>query len=65
MIDANLELEDRIKKLEEEVGDTVTIVRVLSKHLEKLGVRFRVTRRTLRDPIQEVLLFIKQLNVTF
>jgi hypothetical protein len=53
--DASFGLEDRIKRLEEEVDSTVTIVRVLSKQLEKLGVRFRLTRRTLRDPIQEVV----------
>lgn len=43
----------RIKKLEEDVGSSVTIIRVLSRQLEKLGVRFRVTRQTLRDPINE------------
>ncbi|KAH9299420.1 hypothetical protein KI387_031102, partial [Taxus chinensis] len=43
----------RVNKLEEDVGSSVTIIRVLSRQLEKLGVRFRVTRRTLRDPINE------------
>ncbi len=43
----------RIQQLEEDFQNTVTTSRVLSRHLEKLGVRFRVTRRSLRDPIQE------------
>ncbi|GLJ46976.1 hypothetical protein SUGI_0991480 [Cryptomeria japonica] len=46
-------LVQRVKKLEEDVGSSVSIVRVLSRQLEKLGVRFRVTRQTLRDPINE------------
>lgn len=49
-------LEERVRKLEEEVSSAVTIIRVLSRQLEKLGVRFRVTRQTLRDPIQETAL---------
>lgn len=44
----------RVQQLEEDVQNTVTTSRVLSRHLEKLGVRFRVTRRSLRDPIQEM-----------
>eukprot|EP00252_Welwitschia_mirabilis_P018234 TRINITY_DN40526_c0_g1_i1.p1 TRINITY_DN40526_c0_g1~~TRINITY_DN40526_c0_g1_i1.p1 ORF type:complete len:299 (-),score=49.67 TRINITY_DN40526_c0_g1_i1:479-1375(-) len=48
-----LSLAQRVRNLEEDVGSSVTIVRVLSRQLEKLGVRFRITRRTLRDPINE------------
>lgn len=44
---------ERIEKLEEDVRSSVTIVRVLSRQLEKLGVRFRVTRKALKDPIAE------------
>jgi hypothetical protein len=43
----------KLQQLEEDVQNTVTTSRVLSRHLEKLGVRFRVTRQSLRDPIQE------------
>lgn len=47
-------LDQRVGKLEEDVQSVAAIAQMLSRHLEKLGVRFRVTRRTLRDPIQEV-----------
>lgn len=46
----------RIEKLEEDLRSSATIIRVLSRQLEKLGIRFRVTRRALKDPIAEVLL---------
>jgi hypothetical protein len=49
-------LAGRVQKLEESVRGMVTAVGVLSRTVEKLGVRFRVLRRTLRDPISEVLL---------
>ncbi|XP_074371881.1 uncharacterized protein LOC141712737 isoform X2 [Apium graveolens] len=42
---------DRFEKLEEDIRSSANVVRVMSKQLEKLGIRFRVTRRTLRDPI--------------
>ncbi|CAL0325117.1 unnamed protein product [Lupinus luteus] len=44
---------ERIEKLEEDVRSAVTIVRVLSRQLEKLGIRFRVTRKGLKEPIAE------------
>jgi len=44
----------RIEKLEEDLKSSLTVVRVLSRQLEKLGIRFRVTRKTLKDPIAEV-----------
>ncbi|KAF7134631.1 hypothetical protein RHSIM_Rhsim08G0012700 [Rhododendron simsii] len=43
----------RIEKLEEDLRSSATIIRVLSRQLEKLGIRFRVTRRALKDPIAE------------
>ncbi len=43
----------KVQQLQEDVQNTVTISRVLSRHLEKLGVRFWMTRQSLRDPIQE------------
>lgn len=47
----------RIEKLEEDLRNSATVVRVLSRQLEKLGIRFRVTRKTLKDPITEVISF--------
>ncbi|KAG2241214.1 hypothetical protein Bca52824_096802, partial [Brassica carinata] len=43
----------RLEKLEEDLKTSTTIVRVLSRHLEKLGIRFRVTRKALKEPISE------------
>lgn len=43
----------RIEKLEEDLRSSATIIRVLSRQLEKLGIRFRVTRRALKEPIAE------------
>ncbi|GBG65415.1 hypothetical protein CBR_g50776 [Chara braunii] len=43
----------RVSRVEDELQTMVKITRMLSRQLEKLGVRFRVTRRTLRDPIME------------
>ncbi|CAM6085655.1 unnamed protein product [Calypogeia fissa] len=48
-------LDQRVGKLEVDVQGVAAIAQMLSRHLEKLGVRFRVTRRTLRDPIQETV----------
>ncbi|KAG4391400.1 hypothetical protein GLYMA_05G176600v4 [Glycine max] len=45
---------ERIEKLEEDMRSSATVVRVLSRQLEKLGVRFRVTRKALKDPIAEL-----------
>ncbi|GAV82848.1 hypothetical protein CFOL_v3_26299, partial [Cephalotus follicularis] len=43
----------RIEKLEEDLRNSATMIRVLSRQLEKLGIRFRVTRKTLKEPIAE------------
>ncbi|XP_038994943.1 uncharacterized protein LOC120119118 isoform X2 [Hibiscus syriacus] len=50
----------RIENLEEDLKSSVTIIRVLSRQLEKLGVRFRVTRKALKQPIEEM----NKLNVS-
>lgn len=44
---------ERIEKLEEDLRSSATIIRVLSRQLEKLGIRFRVTRKALKEPIAE------------
>ena len=46
----------RLEKLEEDLKTSTNIVRVLSRHLEKLGIRFRVTRKALKEPVSEVKL---------
>ncbi|KAK8578031.1 hypothetical protein V6N13_076700 [Hibiscus sabdariffa] len=48
-----LNLVGRIEKLEDDLKSSVTILRVLSRQLEKLGTRFRVTRKALKQPIEE------------
>uniref|UniRef100_A0A0E0EMH1 Uncharacterized protein n=1 Tax=Oryza meridionalis TaxID=40149 RepID=A0A0E0EMH1_9ORYZ len=51
--DRGVDFAGRIGKVEESVRGVVAAVGVLSRAVEKLGVRFRVLRRTLRDPINE------------
>lgn len=46
-------LVERIEKLEEDLKNSATIIRVLSRQLEKLGIRFRVTRKALKEPLAE------------
>ncbi|CAL1381759.1 unnamed protein product [Linum trigynum] len=50
----SVNLLERIEKLEEDLRSTATIVRVLSRQLEKLGIRFRLTRKALKEPIAEL-----------
>ncbi|EPS65009.1 hypothetical protein M569_09773, partial [Genlisea aurea] len=47
------DLLDRVEKLEEELRSYTRIIQALARHLEKLGIRFRVSRKTLRQPIAE------------
>ena len=57
---------ERIEKLEEDLRSTATVVRVLSRQLEKLGIRFRVTRKDLKEPITEVIdYYFWQQNLCF
>ncbi|KAL2906127.1 hypothetical protein RDABS01_004837 [Bienertia sinuspersici] len=44
---------ERIERLEESMRSATSIIRMLSRQLEKLGIRFRVTRKALKDPISE------------
>lgn len=50
---SEVEFLQRIEKLEEDLKSNATVVRVLSRQLEKLGIRFRVTRKGLKEPITE------------
>lgn len=45
----------RVEKLEEDLRSSATLIRVLSRQLEKLGIRVRVNRKTLKEPISEVI----------
>ncbi|GMN20363.1 hypothetical protein TIFTF001_048736 [Ficus carica] len=47
----------RIEKLEEDLRNSATLIRVMSRQLEKLGIRFRVTRKALKQPIEEIAIF--------
>ncbi|KAJ8453185.1 hypothetical protein Cgig2_008069 [Carnegiea gigantea] len=44
---------ERIEKLEESTRSSTTIIRMLSRQLEKLGVRFQLHRKALKEPIAE------------
>ncbi|XP_020108943.1 uncharacterized protein LOC109724506 [Ananas comosus] len=49
----SVDLIQRIETVEEDLRSSTTIIRVLSRQLEKLGIRFRVTRKALKEPIAE------------
>ncbi|KAJ8769640.1 hypothetical protein K2173_005243 [Erythroxylum novogranatense] len=49
----SVNLVGRIEKLEEDLRSSATLIRVMSRQLEKLGIRFRVTRKALKHPIAE------------
>lgn len=51
---------ERIEKVEEDLRSSATIIRVLTRQLEKLGIRFRVTRKTLKDPITEAAMLAQK-----
>ncbi|EYU23966.1 hypothetical protein MIMGU_mgv1a017990mg, partial [Erythranthe guttata] len=46
-------LSARVEKVEEDLRSSATIIRVLSRQLDKLGSRFRVTRKALKEPVSE------------
>ncbi|KAM0038835.1 hypothetical protein Hdeb2414_s0013g00420321 [Helianthus debilis subsp. tardiflorus] len=50
---SGVNLVERIEKVEEDVRNSATIIRVLSRQLEKLGIRFRVTRKSMKEPIAQ------------
>lgn len=55
-------LVERTNKLEEDLRSSATLIRVLSRQLEKLGIRFRVTRKALKKPVEEVILVLRNLE---
>ncbi|KAF2283984.1 hypothetical protein GH714_017759 [Hevea brasiliensis] len=56
----SVNLVERIEKLEEDLRSSATIIRVLSRQLEKLGIRFRITRKALKEPIAETAVLAKK-----
>lgn len=48
----------RVEKLEEDLRSSATLIRVLSRQLEKLGIRVRASRKSLKDPISQVILVV-------
>lgn len=54
----DLNLVERVEQLEEDLRSSATIIRALSRQLEKLGTRFRLTRKALKEPIAEVIIFL-------
>ncbi|XP_057970593.1 uncharacterized protein LOC131159586 isoform X1 [Malania oleifera] len=61
---SEVNLVERVEKLDEDLRSCVTIVRVLSRQLEKLGIRFRVTRKALKGPIAETATLAQKNSVT-
>ncbi|KAL4379690.1 hypothetical protein GQ457_02G009190 [Hibiscus cannabinus] len=49
----NLNAVERIEKLEQDLSSSTRIIQALSRQLEKLWIRFRVTRKALKQPIAE------------
>lgn len=52
----SVNLVERMEKMEEDVRGLATLIQVMSRQLEKLGIRFRVTRKALKEPILEVMM---------
>ncbi|XP_022846909.1 uncharacterized protein LOC111369571 isoform X2 [Olea europaea var. sylvestris] len=50
---SGVNLLERVEKVEEDMRSSATIIRVLSRQLEKLGIRFRVNRKAIKEPIAE------------
>ncbi|KAI5384517.1 hypothetical protein KIW84_071498 [Lathyrus oleraceus] len=50
---SKMSLLPRIQKLEGDLARSADVIRVLSRQLEKLGMRFQLTRKNLKEPISE------------
>ncbi|GER26876.1 delta-adaptin [Striga asiatica] len=51
---------ERVERLEEDLRGSATIVQALARRLEKLGIRFRVTRKALKEPIAETAALVQK-----
>ncbi|KAM7276989.1 hypothetical protein ACFE04_018855 [Oxalis oulophora] len=60
-----LNLVGRVEKLEQDLKSSVTIIRGLARQLEKLGIRFRLTRKSLKQHIAEEVLDSKGCKILF
>lgn len=53
----SVDMISRIERVEDDLKSSSRITSLLSRQLEKLGIRFRVTKKALQDPISEVNIF--------
>ncbi|KAL0291638.1 UNVERIFIED_CONTAM: hypothetical protein Scaly_2628300 [Sesamum calycinum] len=51
---------ERVEKLEDDLRSSATIIQALSRRLEKLGIRFRLTRKALKEPIAETAALVQK-----
>ncbi|KAL8476212.1 hypothetical protein ACS0TY_028755 [Phlomoides rotata] len=51
---------ERVEKLEDDLRSATTIIQALSRRLEKLGIRFRLTRKSLKEPIAETAALVQK-----
>ncbi|KAL6583091.1 hypothetical protein OROMI_005169 [Orobanche minor] len=51
---------DRVERLEEDLVGSTKIIQALARRLEKLGIRFRVTRKALKEPIAETAALVQK-----
>ncbi|KAG6397502.1 hypothetical protein SASPL_143670 [Salvia splendens] len=51
---------ERVEKLEEDSRAAASIVQALARRLEKLGIRFRLNRKALKEPIAETALLVQK-----
>ncbi|XP_011100044.1 uncharacterized protein LOC105178294 [Sesamum indicum] len=51
---------ERVEKLEDDLRSSATIIQALSRRLEKLGIRFRLTRKALKEPIAETSALVQK-----
>ncbi|KAF3331198.1 hypothetical protein FCM35_KLT04552 [Carex littledalei] len=50
----SVDMISRIERVEDDLKSSSRITSLLSRQLEKLGIRFRVTKKALQDPISEM-----------
>ncbi|KAL0350085.1 UNVERIFIED_CONTAM: hypothetical protein Sradi_4157700 [Sesamum radiatum] len=51
---------ERVEKLDDDLRSSATIIQALSRRLEKLGIRFRLTRKALKEPIAETAALVQK-----
>lgn len=58
----SVDMISRIERVEDDLKSSSRITSLLSRQLEKLGIRFRVTKKVLQDPISEVNILCSMRN---